>query len=133
MSNLTLLGRIVLIGVLLVKMWVAPLLFLDYEIRKEYIIQNYCVNKNRPELHCDGKCYLAQRMQASQAQDEQQATDQFLRTFFMADQWVQENLFYDVTPEILVLGDAVLFPRIGLHTPDAPILSLLLPPKLSIF
>jgi len=26
----------------------------------ENFIENYCVNKNQPELNCDGKCYLSQ-------------------------------------------------------------------------
>ncbi|MFB9291979.1 hypothetical protein [Persicitalea jodogahamensis] len=83
------------IGLLLlmcIKAWVMPLLYLDYELRKEFIIDNYCVNKNRPELHCDGKCYLATRLAAVQEQEQKQAERNFVfkllenvtdcRTFF---------------------------------------------------
>jgi hypothetical protein len=79
-----------------IKAWVMPLLYLDYELRKEFIIDNFCVNKNRPELHCDGKCYLATRLAAVQEQEEQQAQRAFMfkllenitdcHTFFVAFQ-----------------------------------------------
>jgi len=29
-----------------------------YEIAKPIIIKNYCVNVDKPELKCDGKCHL---------------------------------------------------------------------------
>ncbi len=61
-----------------IKAWVMPLLYLDYELRKEFIIDNFCVNKDRPELHCDGKCYLATRLAAVQEQEEQQAQRAFM-------------------------------------------------------
>ena len=74
------------------KAWVMPLLYLDYELRKEFIIDNYCVNKDRPELNCDGKCYLATRLAAAEKQEQKQAERNFVfklletvtdcRTFF---------------------------------------------------
>jgi hypothetical protein len=56
-----------------------PMLMLDYELRKDYIIQNFCINKNRPELHCDGKCYLAQKIKANQEKEEQEGFQSFFR------------------------------------------------------
>ena len=34
-----------------------------YELNKADIIARYCENKDRPELHCDGQCYLAKQLQ----------------------------------------------------------------------
>ncbi|MFN4146926.1 MAG: hypothetical protein ACK4GN_13965 [Runella sp.] len=42
-----------------VKTLLVPVVYLDFELRKEYIVQNLCQNRFRPELHCDGRCYLA--------------------------------------------------------------------------
>lgn len=33
-----------------------------YELNLEYVIQEYCVNKKRPKLNCDGKCYLMKKL-----------------------------------------------------------------------
>ncbi len=40
-----------------------PLLpYLDYQIRYTYYAEVLCVNKDRPQLHCDDKCALAQKL-----------------------------------------------------------------------
>jgi len=31
----------------------------EYIVNYDYIVTNLCENKNRPQLQCDGKCYLA--------------------------------------------------------------------------
>lgn len=60
---------------------IVPALYIEYEITKDYIINNYCVNKNRPELHCDGKCYLSKKIKAFQESEELQARTEFLKHF----------------------------------------------------
>lgn len=44
------------------KILVVPFVYLDFELRKEYIIQHLCENRFTPQLHCDGKCYLAKQL-----------------------------------------------------------------------
>jgi hypothetical protein len=63
---------------MVVKSFVVPFICLDYELRKEFIIKNYCVNKNKPELHCDGKCFLAKKIQAQSEKEEQNALQNFI-------------------------------------------------------
>lgn len=38
---------------------------IDYAVRYDYISQQLCVNKNKPELRCNGKCYLAKELAKS--------------------------------------------------------------------
>ncbi|MDN4165022.1 hypothetical protein QWY31_05880 [Cytophagales bacterium LB-30] len=46
---------------------VRPILpFAEYALRKEYIAQNLCKNKDLPELQCEGKCYFMQQLKKSQ-------------------------------------------------------------------
>lgn len=33
--------------------------YLEYKINYDYISQVLCVNKRKPDLHCEGKCHLA--------------------------------------------------------------------------
>ena len=63
---------------MLVKVWVIPLLYLDFEIRREYIVANLCENKNRPQMHCNGKCYLAKRIAALDEQEKRQAEKTYM-------------------------------------------------------
>ena len=36
-----------------------------YQTNLSQIIEDFCVNKDKPELNCDGKCYLAQKLDQS--------------------------------------------------------------------
>lgn len=74
-------GLSLLVSVAL-KMLMAPIIFANYELRKDFIINNYCVNKNRPEMHCDGKCYLAKQIKKADQDDEKQATNRFISELF---------------------------------------------------
>ena len=38
------------------------LLVANYTLNKARITALYCVNKARPQLHCDGKCHLARQL-----------------------------------------------------------------------
>ena len=40
----------------------------DYSLNKNYIAQNLCENKNKPAMHCNGKCYLAKKLQEEEKQ-----------------------------------------------------------------
>jgi len=35
---------------------------IEFHINQEEIIKTECENKNRPELNCNGKCYLAKKL-----------------------------------------------------------------------
>jgi hypothetical protein len=37
-------------------------LVVQFALNQKRITEQYCVNKARPQLHCDGKCYLARRL-----------------------------------------------------------------------
>ena len=122
-------GAIVLTVLLFLKVLVSPILFLDYELRKDYIIQNYCVNKERPELHCDGKCYLSQRIQQAQAQDEQRATNQFISELFSLET-VEINTFFSFTMgDFIVLAEEQANYVYEVHFPSMRGQSIFHPPQ----
>jgi hypothetical protein len=52
--------------------------FAGFEMNRSYIAEELCINRNRPELHCNGKCYLMNKLK--QAQDKEQKQEhQFLK------------------------------------------------------
>lgn len=44
------------------------LVFSYYEYDKTYIIENLCINKDDPEMGCEGKCYLMNKANDEKAQ-----------------------------------------------------------------
>jgi hypothetical protein len=64
---------------ILAKSFVVPVIYLDYELNKQFIINNYCVNKSRPQLHCDEKCYLAKKLQAEEQKEQESQRNAFIK------------------------------------------------------
>ncbi|EDM36804.1 hypothetical protein PBAL39_18059 [Pedobacter sp. BAL39] len=46
--------------------------FAGFELNKQYIADRLCVNKNKPELHCNGKCYLMKKLRMAQDKEQKQ-------------------------------------------------------------
>lgn len=43
---------------------------LYYQLNIDYIIDTYCINKDKPELQCNGKCHLAKQLTAVENTDD---------------------------------------------------------------
>jgi hypothetical protein len=52
----------IFILLLLTQVFSKWLMVIDYTINKDYIAKNLCENRNRPTLHCNGKCQLIKKM-----------------------------------------------------------------------
>jgi len=59
-----------------------------YELDKEYITEQFCVNKDKPALKCNGKCHLATQLTTTEpVQSEQPAQINYIpqiQLFFQA-------------------------------------------------
>ena len=51
-----------LLALISVKTLLVPVVYLDFEMRKDFIIQNLCENRFKPQLNCNGQCYLAKKL-----------------------------------------------------------------------
>ena len=43
--------------------------FLDYAFNNDYIAKVLCINKDKPKLKCNGKCYLMQQLAKNAEED----------------------------------------------------------------
>ena len=53
----------------------------NYVINKQEIVDRFCVNKERPEMQCDGKCYLAKQLRAEKDKKERESQHHFSLDF----------------------------------------------------
>jgi hypothetical protein len=58
--------------------------FAGFELNRNYIAEKLCINKDKPELNCHGKCFLMKKL--AEAEKKQQADN---RT-------QQKNLFQEI-------------------------------------
>lgn len=93
---------------MLVKAWVIPLVYLDYELRKEYIIANLCVNRENPIVVCEGKCYLAEKIVDAKKQDERRAEQTFMANLLFQTMDTYKPFIFR-SPERFVASLAITF------------------------
>lgn len=48
---------------------------LEYGLNYDYIAEVLCINKAKPELHCDGKCYLKKQLAAASETEKPASSD----------------------------------------------------------
>jgi len=46
-------------------------IYSGYKMNKEYITSVFCINKEHPELHCDGQCFLAKKLKELEGKNKQ--------------------------------------------------------------
>lgn len=52
-----------------------------FELNIDYIVETYCVNKEKPQLQCNGKCHLATQLASNTSNS---STNSYLNTLFEA-------------------------------------------------
>ncbi|GAB3522025.1 hypothetical protein GCM10027442_46580 [Emticicia fontis] len=70
---------------------------IDYTLRQNYIANVLCVNKNKPQLNCNGKCYLAKRLKAVEEKEKQaghQAFEKFELPIIICEEIFQPSFAY---------------------------------------
>ena len=47
-----------------------------FNINRKYIARVLCENRDRPQLNCNGKCYLAKKLKQQQEKKDKETTEQ---------------------------------------------------------
>lgn len=50
------------------KVWI----IFSFKINQDYIAKVLCINRDKPELHCNGKCFLMQRIRAEEEKERKE-------------------------------------------------------------
>jgi hypothetical protein len=56
---------------MLVQSFSKVFILIDYQANKEYIMEFLCINRDKPELGCEGKCHLSKQLKAQDEADKQ--------------------------------------------------------------
>jgi hypothetical protein len=98
-----------------------------YQLNKNYIARVLCENRDKPQLHCDGQCYLAKQLKAQQDKQDKETTERVQNLPSM-------QLFYQLTLPFLfnpvwILHVLAEFSLYRLPTYLAPLMGLFHPPQ----
>ena len=60
-----------LLALILLQSFGKVFIVLDYQLRKDYIMEFLCINRDKLELQCEGKCHLKKELKKSEQSDKQ--------------------------------------------------------------
>jgi hypothetical protein len=98
--------------------------YAGFELNKDYIAKNLCINRNKPWLHCNGKCYFMRKINQAREKernDERQSEKNLFQDAFFAPK--TDMRFYSQVLQVMQVPNR----RITLPIADLPIYQ---PPRL---
>ena len=98
-----------------------------FKLNREYIAKVLCENRKRPELHCDGKCYLAKQLK-QQKDKQDKETSEKVHNMPVIQLFTPQPYFYNFEREVTEFREPVHFFHQLLFY-SAPIGKLLRPPR----
>ncbi|NUO79236.1 hypothetical protein HUU05_04095 [candidate division KSB1 bacterium] len=88
--------------------------YLEYAFNKKFIVQQLCENRAKPELKCEGMCYVAKRLAKAEApQTTQHNPAPFKHNF-------EQDTFYLRQTELTTLASPSLSLRLDLANEPHP-------------
>ena len=72
--------------------------FVTFQLNQDYIVANKCVNRTKPELQCEGKCYLKKQL----TQQTERNTETGMLTVQENIAWLSESAQEDILLEVVV-------------------------------
>jgi len=88
-----------------------------YVLNKDYIAAKLCINKDKPAMHCNGKCFLAKQQQKEEQQNDRSANtkkEKFEIQFFSLPSAV--NLQIVFSGNDIMYNEYIIFSLPGFHT-----------------
>jgi hypothetical protein len=56
--------------------------YAGFEVNSKYIAETLCVNKSRPWMHCNGKCYLMNKLKQQKENSKSQYQEALVSSAF---------------------------------------------------
>jgi hypothetical protein len=100
-------------------------LYAGFELNHKYIAENFCINKSRPWMHCNGHCYFMRKIKEAQENEKKQ------------DRANQQNHNQEALPAISPVSlisfkevaPKVIYPKSAIPKIICRSYAILLPPK----
>ncbi len=77
-----------------------------YQLNKKFIASTLCVNKAKPSIHCNGKCYLAKKLKAQEKKESE--LPKFLKELPELT-WFVNNFNFSIPKKTLLSNQSDIF------------------------
>lgn len=61
---------IILLFAIFMQLFSKAIIITEYYLNKDYIAQNLCENKDKPQKHCEGKCHLQKQLKEDEKKEQ---------------------------------------------------------------
>jgi hypothetical protein len=81
-------------------------IYAGFEMNQSYIASKLCENRNKPWLHCNGKCYLMKKVK--QAEEKQNASERETQKNLVQEAYCEKNnqvKFYTHLIRVITIPD----------------------------
>lgn len=101
-------------------------IYAGFELNHKYIAENLCINKNKPWMHCNGKCFFMRKIKEAQDNEKKQGKAEQQNHYQEALPVLQPATIIAFCPEII----KVTYPNVTTPETIQRAYSILLPPKI---
>lgn len=116
---------IVLIALVVLQSSMKWVIVAYYQLNKSYIANNLCQNKAKPQLKCNGKCYLTKKLKAQDKQEQKS------NSVLKAVEYVAQSIHYAVPASPVVYKNTTqVHTGYSIAYYKSPDLSIFQPPRL---
>ena len=103
-------------------------IYASFELNQEYIASTLCVNRDKPEINCNGKCYLSKKIKQAEEKEKKQELDGLKKSVqesslvksFSSDDLIsfeiQKDYFPTPVDDLLTGNSEILHPPPSLST-----------------
>lgn len=95
------LTALVLIPLLFASSLSKTMVLAGFRMNRSYIAAELCENRDKPQLHCQGKCYLKKKLQLA----EQKEKEQELKKQHTPDSFIVQHLTVSFWAEFKIIVD----------------------------
>ena len=117
----------ILIALLFTQTFSKWVVLLEYNLTKDFIAKNLCVNKARPQLHCNGKCQMMKRL----AEEEKQNSSNNSTTKISIQDLFCSNARIQLDPPLLHAALVSINEDPPISAYSTPVVSIFHPPAMA--
>jgi hypothetical protein len=109
---LKILASIFLSGIIFIQTFSAYFIKADFLLNQSYIAENLCVNRDKPMMHCNGKCYLSKKINEQEKKDHSPVsrTEKLdLQVYYLPETVAVPPAFEALTKAVCLINDSEIF------------------------
>lgn len=66
-----------------------------YQLNQKHITAQYCINKNKPKLHCNGRCYLMKQLKKTEQNEQKNTSNSKYENISAIAYLVPEKIYFN--------------------------------------